>query len=42
MANQADAMTDCLHGLRVIDLTRNLPGPLPRDCLQIWVQKSLK
>ena len=27
MANQADAMTDCLHGLRVIDLTRNLPGP---------------
>ena len=27
MANQADAMKDCLQGLRVIDLTRNLPGP---------------
>ena len=27
MVNQADAMKDCLQGLRVIDLTRNLPGP---------------
>ena len=27
MVNQADAMKDCLHGLRVVDLTRNLPGP---------------
>ena len=27
MANQVDAMKDCLQGLRVIDLTRNLPGP---------------
>lgn len=27
MVNQADAMSDCLQGLRVIDLTRNLPGP---------------
>ncbi|MGM8872306.1 CaiB/BaiF CoA transferase family protein [Psychrobacter sp. 2Y5] len=27
MANQADAMKDCLQGLRVVDLTRNLPGP---------------
>ena len=27
MVNQADAMKDCLQGLRVVDLTRNLPGP---------------
>ena len=27
MVNQADAMKDCLRGLRVVDLTRNLPGP---------------
>ncbi len=27
MANVANAMTDCLDGLRVVDLTRNLPGP---------------
>lgn len=27
MANLANTMTDCLDGLRVIDLTRNLPGP---------------
>ncbi len=27
MVNQADAMKDCLKGLRVVDLTRNLPGP---------------
>lgn len=27
MANVANTMTDCLDGLRVVDLTRNLPGP---------------
>ena len=27
MANSAHTMTDCLDGLRVVDLTRNLPGP---------------
>lgn len=27
MVNQANAMKDCLQGLRVVDLTRNLPGP---------------
>ncbi|WP_372843671.1 CaiB/BaiF CoA transferase family protein [Psychrobacter sp.] len=27
MVNQADVMKDCLQGLRVVDLTRNLPGP---------------
>lgn len=27
MANQADTMKNCLQGLRVVDLTRNLPGP---------------
>ena len=27
MSNQADSMKDCLAGLRVVDLTRNLPGP---------------
>ena len=27
MANLPHAMTDCLQGLRVVDLTRNLPGP---------------
>ena len=27
MANLHHAMTDCLDGLRVVDLTRNLPGP---------------
>ena len=27
MANLAHTMTDCLDGLRVVDLTRNLPGP---------------
>ena len=27
MANQVDAMKNCLQGLRVVDLTRNLPGP---------------
>lgn len=27
MVNPADAMKDCLQGLRVVDLTRNLPGP---------------
>ncbi len=27
MVNQAHAMSDCLQGLRVVDLTRNLPGP---------------
>ena len=27
MTNQANTMTDCLDGLRVVDLTRNLPGP---------------
>ncbi len=27
MVNQDDAMKDCLQGLRVVDLTRNLPGP---------------
>ena len=27
MANQADTMKNCLAGLRVVDLTRNLPGP---------------
>ena len=27
MVNRADAMRDCLQGLRVVDLTRNLPGP---------------
>ena len=27
MANQADTMKNCLEGLRVVDLTRNLPGP---------------
>ena len=27
MANVANTMTDCLQGLRVVDLTRNLPGP---------------
>lgn len=27
MANLANTMTDCLDGLRVVDLTRNLPGP---------------
>lgn len=26
-ATSADQMTDCLTGLRVVDLTRNLPGP---------------
>ena len=27
MANLDHSMTDCLDGLRVVDLTRNLPGP---------------
>lgn len=27
MTNPAEAMQDCLTGLRVVDLTRNLPGP---------------
>ena len=27
MANVANTMTNCLDGLRVVDLTRNLPGP---------------
>lgn len=27
MTNQAEPMQDCLKGLRVVDLTRNLPGP---------------
>ena len=27
LANAMDGMSDCLQGLRVIDLTRNLPGP---------------
>ena len=27
MANQVDTMKNCLQGLRVVDLTRNLPGP---------------
>nr|WP_317199401.1 CaiB/BaiF CoA-transferase family protein [uncultured Psychrobacter sp.] len=27
MVNQADGLSNCLQGLRVIDLTRNLPGP---------------
>ena len=27
MANVAHTMTNCLDGLRVVDLTRNLPGP---------------
>ncbi|MBE0406037.1 CaiB/BaiF CoA transferase family protein [Psychrobacter sp. AOP22-C1-22] len=27
LASAMDAMSDCLDGLRVVDLTRNLPGP---------------
>lgn len=33
-------MADCLQGLRVVDLTRNLPGPLRPVCLPIWEQIS--
>ena len=42
MDNQANAMSDCLQGLRVIDLTRNLPGPFATRLLADLGAKIIK
>ena len=42
MVNQADAMKDCLQGLRVVDLTRNLPGPFATRLLADLGAKIIK
>lgn len=42
MANLAHTMTDCLDGLRVVDLTRNLPGPFATRLLADLGAKIIK
>ena len=42
MVNQADAMKDCLQGLRVVDLTRNLPGPFATRLLADFGAEIIK